>query len=163
MLMNTEFSSTEIMKLFLRIVNKYNSMEKVPVAHGGKSGLYHSERHMLDTIASNPDLNITEYATALGVTKGAISQIVNKLESKGFVRRYKKGSNDKAVYVELTKQGKDVTERRKQVNEQTLKPLTEELNKHTDKEVAFLVAMFRWMDDYFDESKKNMEAHAREK
>lgn len=148
------------MSLFLRIVNKYNAMEKLPVAHGKTGELYHSERHMLDAVAANTDLNITEHASALGVTKGAISQIAKKLEEKGFVRRYKKGGNDKEVYLELTSQGRKIAESRKQLNEETMKPLLDELSRHSAKEVDFLVNMFRWLDGYFDESRKQMEAKA---
>ncbi|MHB8793035.1 MAG: MarR family transcriptional regulator [Thermoleophilia bacterium] len=148
------------MSLFLRIVNKYNAMEKLPVAHGKTGELYHSERHMLDAVAANTDLNITEHAAVIGVTKGAISQIAKKLEEKGFVRRYKKGGNDKEVYLELTGQGRKIAESRKQLNEETMKPLLDELSRHSAKEVDFLVTMFRWMDGYFDESRKQMEAKA---
>lgn len=148
------------MSLFLRIVNKYNAMEKLPVAHGKTGELYHSERHMLDAVAANTDLNITEHAAALGVTKGAISQIAKKLEEKGFVRRYKRGGNDKEVYLELTGQGRKIAESRKKLNEETMKPLLDELSRHSAKEVDFLVNMFRWLDGYFDESRKQMEAKA---
>lgn len=148
------------MSLFLRIVNKYNAMEKLPVAHGKLGELYHSERHMLDTVAANTDLNITEHAAVLGVTKGAISQVARKLEDKGIVRRYKKGGNDKEVYLKLTARGEKIAESRKELNEETLKPLLDELNRHSAQEVDFLVSMFRWLDGYFDESRKQMEAKA---
>lgn len=159
----SEQASKDIMSLFLRIVNKYNAMEKLPVAHGKSGELFHSERHMLDAIAANTDLNITEHAAALGVTKGAISQIARKLEDKGFVRRQKKGGNNKEVYLELTGQGRKVAESRKQLNEETLKPLLDELSRHSAGEVDFLVAMFHWFDAYFDESKKRMETRVAER
>lgn len=151
------------MELFLRAINKYNALEKVPHKHGAKGELYHSERHMLDMIAIRPELNITEHAEALGVTKGAISQVVAKLENKSLVKRLKKGGNDKAVYLELTKQGREVVEKRKQVNDETLQPLCEELQKHSDDRVDFLIAMFRWIDRHLDESKRKREGHTRRK
>jgi len=147
------------MHLFLRIVRTYNSLEKLPAKHGSKHDLYHSERHILDVIGDNPAMNVSELAAVLGVTKGAISQVVRKLESKGFAQRFKKSTNDKEVFIELTKAGRDIHQQRGQTNRDTLLPLVEELKRHPDDKVAFLVSMFRWLDTYMDSSKKSMQGH----
>ena len=157
--MNRENASKEIIELFIRMVNKYNALEKIPARHGTKHNLYHSERHMLDKIGDNTGMNVTEFAAATGVTKGAISQLVSKLEKKGIVRRYKKSTNDKEVFLELTKSGQEVYKKHKEVSEQAITPLYNELSKHSDEKVAFLLTMFKWLDDYLDKSKKKMEEH----
>jgi predicted MarR family transcription regulator len=123
--MKKENTSKEIIELFIRMVNKYNALEKIPARHGTRHNLYHSE--------------------------------VSKLEKKGIVRRYKKSTNDKEVFLELTKTGQEVHRQHKEINEQTIKPLDEELSKHSDEEVEFLVTMFKWFDDFLDQSKKKME------
>jgi DNA-binding MarR family transcriptional regulator len=157
--MKRENTSKEIIELFIRMVNKYNSLEKVPARHGTRHNLYHSERHMLDKIGDNTGMNVTEFAAAAGVTKGAISQLVTKLEKKGIVRRYKKSTNDKEVFLELTKSGRQVYKRHKEINERTILPLNEELSKHSDEEVEFLLNMFKWFNDFLDLSRKQMEEH----
>jgi DNA-binding MarR family transcriptional regulator len=154
-------ASFQIMELFLRMINTYNAMEKMPDIHGDNEGLYHSERHMLDTIAKYPDLNMSEHAAASGVTKGAISQVVKKLSARGFVKRYKKGDNDKAVYLELTRRGKDLAGKRIKANEQTLSPLIQELGRHSEKEISFLVDMFIWIDQYLAQSRDQMAARSK--
>ena len=157
--MKREETSKELIELFTRMVNKYNSLEKIPARHGTRHNLYHSERHMLDKICDNTGMNVTEFAAAAGVTKGAISQLVTKLEKKGIVRRYKKSTNDKEVFLELTKSGQEVYQKHKKINEETILPLNEELSKHSDEKVEFLLKMFHWFDDYLDLSKKKMEEH----
>jgi len=159
--MDKEKASKDIMGLFLRIVRTYNSMEKLPAKHGSKHELYHSERHILDVIGDNPAMNVSELAAVIGVTKGAISQVVRKLESKGLVQRFKKSTNDKEVFIELTKAGRDIHHQRGQTNRDTLLPLVEELKRHPDDKVAFLVSMFRWLDAYMDSSKKSMLGHGK--
>ena len=114
---------------------------------------------MLDKIGDNTGMNVTEFAAAAGVTKGAISQLVSKIEKKGIVRRYKKSTNDKEVFLELTKTGQKVHRQHKEINEQTIAPLEEELSKHSDEKVEFLLEMFKWFDDFLDQSKKKMEEH----
>ncbi len=157
--MKREETSKELVELFIRMVNKYNAMEKIPAKHGTRHNLYHSERHMLDKIGDNTGMNVTEFAAAAGVTKGAISQLVTKLEKKGIVTRYKKSTNDKEVFLELTKTGQEVYQKHKEINKQTIMPLNEELSKHSDEKVDFLLEMFKWFDEYLDSSKKKMEEH----
>jgi DNA-binding MarR family transcriptional regulator len=157
--MNRENVSKEIIELFIRMVNKYNSLEKIPVRHGTRHNLYHSERHMLDKIGEHAGMNVTEFATAAGVTKGAISQMVSKLEKKGIVRRYKKSTNDKEVFLELTKTGQEAYRQHQEVNKETIKQLDNELSKYSDEKVEFLIKMFRWFEDYLDLSKKKMKGH----
>jgi DNA-binding MarR family transcriptional regulator len=156
--MDRDKASNEIMDLFIRVVNKYNGLEKVPIEHSPGLGLYHSERHMLDRVGVNPDMNITELARASGVTKGAISQIVKKLETKGVIRRYKKAANDKEVFIELTETGKKICEERRRTNEETIGPFREQLALHPDEHVAFLVHMFHWLDKFMDQAAKMMKS-----
>ena len=157
--MDRKIASREIIERFIRVVNKYNSLEKIPVQYGKKHNLYHSERHMLDKIGDNPDMNVTELALTVGVTKGAISQVVKKLEDKGVVRRYKRTTNDKEVFIELTKAGRDIYQKHKEVNEETMRPLREELKKYPDEKVEFLVTMFKWFDEFLDMSREKMKEH----
>jgi DNA-binding MarR family transcriptional regulator len=157
--MNRKIASKEIMELFIRVVNKYNSLEKIPVKYGKKHNLYHSERHMLDKIGYHPGMNVTEFARTVGVTKGAISQMVKKLENKGVVRRYKNSSNDKEIFIELTKTGKDFYKKHQDINEETIRPLYEELKKHPAEKVEFLLTMFKWFDEFLDMSSKKMKKH----
>jgi DNA-binding MarR family transcriptional regulator len=157
--MDRKMASREIIERFIRVVNKYNSLEKIPVQYGKNHNLYHSERHMLDKIGDNPDMNVTDLALTVGVTKGAISQMVRKLEDKGVVRRYKRNTNDKEVFIELTKAGRDIYQKHKEVNEETMRPLHEELKKYPDEKVEFLVTMFKWFDGFLDMSREKMKEH----
>jgi DNA-binding MarR family transcriptional regulator len=154
--MEREAESREVMDRFMRLVRKYNAMEKVPLRRGEYLNLYHSERHLLDKIGENPGINVTEFAKVVGVTKGAISQVVRKLEKKGLVRRYKKNNNDKEVFIELTDNGGGIYEERKKLNQETIREISEELGRYSDGEVAFLLGMFRWFEMFLDSSRKKM-------
>jgi DNA-binding MarR family transcriptional regulator len=147
-------ASKEIMELFIGAVSKYNALGKLPVKINSKHDLYHSERHMLDKIGDHPALNVTDFAKALGVTKGAVSQVVKKLEGKGVVRRYKSGTNEKEVFLELTETGRKIYLEHKKTNDKTLEPLLDELKKHPDDKIKFLIEMFKWIDGYLVQSDK---------
>ena len=151
----------EIITLFIKLSNKYQALEKIPVDYGIGKNLYHSERHMLDTIGNNSGMNISELARDQGVTKGAVSQIVKKLEGKQVIQRYKQAENDKEVFVELTKLGEEIFSKHQRVNEETIIPLHEELLKYSDDKVYFLIEMFKWIDSYLDSARKQMQAHSK--
>ena len=144
------------MALFIQAAHRYHALEKMPMRSGTSHDLYHSERHMLDRIGEHPNINLTEFARAAGITKGAVSQVVKKLESKGLVRRYKSGNNDKEVFLVPTKAGRDVCLRHSKKNEETIGPLLQELSKYPDDKIEFLITMLGWISDYLDKSAKQM-------
>jgi DNA-binding MarR family transcriptional regulator len=161
--MDRKKACEEIITLFIKLSNKYQALEKIPVDYGIGKDLYHSERHMLDTIGDNPTLNVSELARSIGVTKGAISQVVKKLEEKQVVKRYKQAENEKEVFVDLTELGKVIYKRHKQANKESIIPLHNELLKYSDDKVYFLIEMFKWIDTYLDSAKKQMLNHSKEK
>ena len=127
---------------------------------GTKHDLYHSERHMLDQIGDYPNLNVTELAAVVGVTKGAISQVVKKLETKGIVRRYKKSSNDKEVFVEMTKTGSAMYRKHQAINDETVTTLSKELGRYSDDKVDFLIKMFHWFNSFMEHGSEKMKGHS---
>jgi len=152
--------SEEIIELFIRLANKYKAMEKIPLDFGAGAHLYHSEMHLIDQIGDHPDLNITELAKVMGVTKGAISQTVKKLENKGVITRYKGAENEKEVFLKFTDIGREIYRKHKEIDKEAIIPLYEELRKYSDDKVYFLVEMFKWMDTFLDDSTKKMQSHA---
>lgn len=159
MSMRREKVYEEIVGLFIRLSNKYNALERIPVDYGAGKDIYHSERHLLDQIGEHPEKNVTELARFVGVTKGAISQTVKKLENKNLVQRYKGEENDKEVLLKLTETGNEVFETHKAMNLEAIMPFYKHLAKYPDDKVNFLKEIFIWMDSFLDESKTKMESH----
>ena len=96
----------EIMEQFVRIVNKFNRFEKTPMDFGVEEMLYPSEIHTLEAIGNNDRINVTQLAELLGITKGAVSQMVNKLVGKNFVKKVRFPRSEKSFFLELTPKGK---------------------------------------------------------
>ncbi len=98
----------ELHASFLKIKNMYNDMERIPRDFGTGDILHLSEIQTIREIGENSLINITELALKQGITKGAVSQKVNRLLHKGFVLKAKKRNNEKEVLVKLTRKGKKV-------------------------------------------------------
>lgn len=154
--MDRRLKYEQIIRLFIRMVHRYNSLEKIPVTTTASLRLYHSERHMLDAIGDHPGVNMTEFAREIGVTKGAVSQIVKKLESKGFVKRFKGIDNNKDVLLELTSSGKEAYLNHRQTNDVTISVLEEKMNPSSDENIEFLIDVFTWIGDYLEQSREMM-------
>jgi DNA-binding MarR family transcriptional regulator len=89
----------------IRVVNKFGRLNQIPRDFGVGVPLSPAEVHAIDAIGSNPGIHVTEAAQAKGVTPGAISQIISKLEEKSLILRYKDPNNQKSVRLKLTTKG----------------------------------------------------------
>ncbi len=154
--MSNKINIEQFEELLFRVVNRFNALEKHPISFGTKHKLYHSERHMLDKIGENPRMNVTEFAAKVGVTKGAISQVISKLEKKGFVKKYRYTGNKKETLISLTNAGKTVFKKRKKLNQEVHNHLITELNKYSRNNVESFVNLLTWLDKFLEMSNYKM-------
>ena len=97
--------ATEIMDAVARLFSKAAQIEQGPVDTGDGILLYTSEVHLIDMAGRFPQENMSQVASRLGITKGAVSQTVKKLEEKGYLERYTGDGDNKTTYLRLTKAG----------------------------------------------------------
>ncbi|SDL87045.1 transcriptional regulator, MarR family [Dendrosporobacter quercicolus] len=67
--------------------------------------LYHSEIHMVQFIKENQALHLSAIARGLGITRGAVSQMIMRLEKKGVVSKEPDPGNNRKVILRLTSKG----------------------------------------------------------
>lgn len=94
--------------LFLKIINKYNILGKIPLDHGTGDLLFPAEVHTLEAIGRNPGVTVTALAEQQGVTKGAVSQVVGKLLRKGLLEKRRSAEDGKVLHLTLTARGQIV-------------------------------------------------------
>jgi DNA-binding MarR family transcriptional regulator len=104
----------EPMKLALRIrrvINRFIFLEKRSVLRLGELRLHPSEIHLMQVIRERADLNAGEMAQRLGVSNGAVSQTLARLEKKGVIRKAKDSSLKNRVTATFTPTGKEAIQR----------------------------------------------------
>ncbi|MFH2099428.1 MAG: MarR family transcriptional regulator [Pseudomonadota bacterium] len=101
---------TELRQIFFRVVNKVSHATRRPLDYGTGVLLHPSQMHVIERVGESPGISITELARVLGITKGAVSQTVKKLEEMGMVARYKQENNAKNVLLKLGKKGEKTFE-----------------------------------------------------
>ena len=95
----------EFTDLMTRLFNKAALIEREPVDTGDGVLLHTSEIHLIDMAGRFPESSMTALALRLGITKGALSQTVKKLEEKGYVERIRPDGNNKTMHIRLTGTG----------------------------------------------------------
>ena len=138
----------------LRAFSRYKVLDSKPRDYGTGYLLYSSEIHAIDMIGIHPDCNITGLSEKLGVTKGAVSQTVNKLTKKGLVEKHHDCGNDKEVYVRLTEKGKKARkgfEEFHNMRDFTLHSFVRELNAE---QMNTLITFFQLLYDEITEMTK---------
>jgi len=89
-----------------RIFNKYAENQKRPREYGLDEPLYPSEIHTLMLIGNKPGSGVTDLAKRAGITKGAVSQMIKRLENKELITRSPNPDNKRKVILNLTNKGK---------------------------------------------------------
>lgn len=95
----------ELPRQFLDTIEQFNVSDKKARKFGTDNILYISEIHLIEYIGNSKTLHISEIARGLGITKGAVSQMVKKLERKGYVKKIIDLENKSRILVHLTKKG----------------------------------------------------------
>lgn len=89
---------------FLKILNLYSVIGRKPKDYGTGDLLYFTEVHTISMVGKNREVNMTGLAEIMGVTKGAISQNIRKLVSKGFIIK-SNSVNRKEINLKLSEKG----------------------------------------------------------
>ncbi len=88
------------------VIRLLEDERKKPKDYGNGVLLTHAEILFLDTIARYPGENVSALSDRLGITKGAITQMVEKLYQKELLEIEKREDNKKEKFFLLTHKGK---------------------------------------------------------
>jgi len=99
----TQNGSLLLGRLFLQL----RQLERQPRHFGNVGPLTPSEIHTIDAIGLDGNLLMNELAARLNITKGAVTQLVAKLEIKTLVKRTPHHSDSRATVISLTDEGID--------------------------------------------------------
>jgi DNA-binding MarR family transcriptional regulator len=134
----------EVSSVYMELINK---TEKVKRNFNGIE-LYPSEIHTLTFIQDNNESNMTTIALKLGVTKGAIFKIIQKLEKKELLSRYKKPDNNKNTYFELTEKGLLAYQGHDKFHKEFFGEPSQEFQQFIENNEAIIINMFNFSKQY---------------
>jgi DNA-binding MarR family transcriptional regulator len=95
----------ELSAQIMRIINQFIFLEKKYTFKYKNITLFPSEIHLLMLIFEGSSVNATVMAEKMGVTKGAISQTLSRLEKKKLITKEKDPFNKNVITVKFTPAG----------------------------------------------------------
>ena len=118
-------------------------------------GISVAEAHCIDKIGSIECANVTKIASAMFMSKGAISKITKQLLCKELIESYQTPENKKEVYFLLTEMGKQVYRAHKKCHKSARQNKLAILSKYKNEEKAIILKFLKDLtQEYDDEIKK---------
>ncbi len=87
------------------------------------------QQYILKTIQKNPEINLTNLGSCLGLAKSSISLIINKLTDEGFVQRIENSQDRRNKTISLTENGKRALKKSKTENKMLFNHLVSDLSQ----------------------------------
>ncbi len=119
---------------------------------GTDTTLYEAEIHMIMYIKDNPDLHVSGLAKKIGVTKGAVSQIVAKLVKKSMVVKTKDEANLSRTLLRLTDKGEVAYKVHEKMHNKFDLGIEEILTDATVEQLDFMRDFLIKLENYIDEN-----------
>lgn len=139
---------------FEKIMNKYNAWEKKPRHYGTEDLLYRSEVHTIEAIGKNNKINVTELAQYLGITKGAVSQMVDKLIKKDMVIKRMVSETENEVSLELTEKGSLVFKGHEEYHKELYAEIGKKINFLSDENIRIFLDTLKVLDNFLETKDK---------
>jgi DNA-binding MarR family transcriptional regulator len=117
-------------------------LDKKTRYYGTDVPIFHSEIHVIKAIAEHPCIHVGGLADVLGVTKGAVSEILKKLERKALVIKEVDELNLSRYSLSLTEKGKKAHKNHMHYHAILNSIVENELQNTTEAEVEFLSNFF---------------------
>lgn len=127
-----------ISRHLLDAVEQFNRYDKKARAFGTDNELFVAEIHLIDFIGSNENCCISYIAKSTNVTKGAVSQMVKKLERKGYLIKLDDSGNRSRVIVQLTEKGRKAFEEHRRYHKELDEKVFSVVKKYDEQQRSML-------------------------
>lgn len=135
---------------FLRIVHKAKENQKRPRHYGISEKLYPAEIHTIMMIGTHENAYLSELARLLGVTRGAVSQMIFKLTQKGLIEKNADPENATRFLLKLTDKGRVAFYSHQQMHAKKDAPLFEYVAELSDRKYDFAIEFLQKLEDMVD-------------
>ncbi len=122
----------------LRIAAMYQRIEQMPIPVGNGDQVSTREAHMIQAVGEGRDLSVTQLADHFGITKSGASQMVKKLENKGYLLKRQSPHSNKEFELSLTDLGQKVFQVHEQLHGKDFNTLIDGLESFSISQIATL-------------------------
>ena len=138
-------------KTLLQMMVKHARIEEIPVAFDKGVKLTPREIHILQMIGERENVNVTDLGGYANITKSAASQMVAKLEKKGYLKKSHVIDNNKELHLSLTPLGKKAFDAHEQIHGKHLGEVTRRLETFSLQQIATTSIVLETIDEIIGE------------
>jgi len=153
--MKKDQSFREFLDIMHNVMNKLSAEHMDPDTFGTDVSLHRAEIHTIQSIGENEGINPTRLASLMGITKGAISQTISKLDKKGLVKKIHNADNSKEINLYLTQKGWVGFKRHDTMHMRMYDIVKNFYGKDFQKKIVEFSSMFKEMDQIIDRIEKS--------
>jgi DNA-binding MarR family transcriptional regulator len=135
---------------FSRVHNKLNRLERKAADFGMNEKLYAAELHTIAAIGNKKGHTVSDLCDLFGTTKGAVSQIISKLEQKHFVCKERSKVNAKEILISLTKKGWNIFNNHENLHKKMDKELIKYLETVPEEKIDEFIQFLSHLEQYID-------------
>ncbi|MBN2499048.1 MAG: MarR family transcriptional regulator [Deltaproteobacteria bacterium] len=132
------------------ISHKLTALEAIPRDFGVGEPLTRAEIHMLQAIDESEDPSVTELARLKGITKGAVSQVLNRLAGKGLIDKRVDAQNSSRLQIALTETGQIACRGHEEMHDQVIRYTAEHVGELDGFTLDLLESVFSRIDRMLD-------------
>ena len=136
-------------EVITRIFMKYDIHGKQPVDIGNGMKISASNIHTIEAIGKGYGNTVTSLSNYFMITKGAVSQVISKLEKDGYINKVE--TNSKSVILELTELGELANKYHDNYNELFMQKLVLVEEKYSASEIESFINILTDIDGIFEE------------
>jgi DNA-binding MarR family transcriptional regulator len=129
-----------------RVINRTMLLEKRSIFRHEALRLYPSEVHLMQVINEEAGLSAGEMAKRLGITVGAVSQTLNRLDKKGVIKKTKDPALKNKLTATFTMSGKAAFKGFEQEQQATLKAFSTYLSGLADRDREIIEGFLSHME-----------------
>ncbi len=146
----------QITEKFLQIHNQLKLLEKSSKRFGIDEELSLSELELVKAVGRHPRSNMTEIASILGITKGAVSQMSVKLVSKYLLKKENNPVNSKEIWLMLSEKGEAVFEQAENFYYGMFSELDDKIDKMNIEQIELILESFDLVENYLKQSNRDI-------
>ncbi|MDC7126717.1 MAG: MarR family transcriptional regulator [Spirochaetales bacterium] len=139
-----------LIEQFMCLVEKIAATSKCSYHFETDTDIYRREIHAIKLIGDHSSLHVSEIARKFGVTKGAVSQILKKLEKKGLIQKFRDEENNTRMLVRLTEKGQTAYDAHEKYHRQYDSEIYDFLDKISPSELKIINEFVEMIDKMWD-------------
>ena len=145
-------SINRLTSAFERLVNVLSTGKKRARDYGTGELIFTAEAHHISIIGRNPGITAREIVQKMGITKGAVSQVLRKLEEKDYIIKYPKPDNLREFCLNLTKKGQMAFKAHESNDQKLVESLSKHLESLNPEQIEKVADMVSELSDYLKNS-----------